>query len=99
AGAASCTPCPANSSAPAAGSSVCTTCPPGSFSAPGSATCTTCTAANLPLVTQQPVPSARRTHETFMFTVAASSTPATMAAPTYYWRHNGTTITDGGPYL
>lgn len=51
------------------------------------------------MVSQQPVGGSRRTHQTFTFAVAAVSSPAAAGTPTYYWRHNGVTITDGGPYL
>ena len=51
------------------------------------------------MVLQHPASDSRRTHEQIVLTVAATSAPTTMAAPTYYWRHNGVTVIDGGPYL
>ncbi len=52
------------------------------------------------MVTQQPASGSRRTHQSFVFTVAAVSSPSSVAATAYYyWRHNGVTVMDGGPYL
>ena len=51
------------------------------------------------MVTQHPASGSKRTHQNFVLSVAADSAPAAIGAPTYYWRHNGVTVTDGGPYL
>ena len=51
------------------------------------------------MVSQHPLSASKRTRQSYVFTVAATSAPSGAAAPTYYWRHNGVTIIDGGPYL
>ena len=97
-GVAPCSVCPEGTFSPTPGGTFCIPCPRTTFAAPGSSFCRACVPEGLPMVKQQPADVAARSREQIVLTAVAVS-PAGVGAPTYYWRRNGVTVMDGGPWL
>lgn len=103
--------CPAQSSAPiacpawtfnphasATSLSACTPCPAGTYSGAASIACNACVPSGLPMISQHPGPIVARNRQQIIL-IAAAVSPPPLATPTIYWRRNGVTVTDGGPFL
>ncbi len=77
---------------------MCIECPRMTYAGVGSSFCTDCVPAGLPMVTHPPRDASERSRRQIVLWVTATS-PRGVAAPTYYWRRNGVTVSDGGPWL